>query len=182
MADDQKKFMFVAGGILLVAAVGIVAGYVIYDKKKDKKTCDCGLKSSSWYLRVGDKYLSMVPVTEADPTHAQVTTPSIKDNTSRWSFYDTPYGQGTLCMCNYSNQTMFMSPYPTGDVHTQKKMGPDGCAEWERITPEFINGSKTRVALKTYHGTYIGLDSTNTAWVNTAKTIGANETFELTKA
>lgn len=182
MSSEGKKVAIISIGVGTIAlAVGLVT-YFVLKKGKDtpepvpptpKVTCEQKLIGNvAFFIQsaANGQQLSSGP-------EGNVGFTSNKLSWERWAFEPSDRVSGGVQIKNLQ-QNLYLQALDDGTVDAST-VDP---RTWEGFKVEYLDDTCYKVALKGYHGKYLGLDSEKTRLVNTATSVGANETFALLAA
>ena len=179
---DRKKILVVMGVVLLLAGAAVGVSVFLSNKNKGKGECVTEPTTKNYYLKVNGKYYMSMDTKTTEGSSNSLVVPAALSKYSVWRFYKNPNVSGALCLRNVGNEDMFFMAGPSGDTLVQPKITLDKCSEWEAVTVECVGEDGTKIAIKSNHGAYVGLNADMSLFVSSANTIGTNETFELIPA
>ena len=166
----------IVGSVLLVA-LGVA--YFLIKKKKnddddDDKPAKCDTSSligKAFYITANNGQ----QVSGGSDGYTAFSTN--RDSWERWGFEANKQVSGAVQIKNMQHG-LYLQAYDNGGVDSSTS-SPD---TWESFKVEFLDDSCKKIALKSYHGFYLGVSSDNTGLTNQAATVGVGETFMLTMA
>lgn len=172
-----KQGIFVALGVgFLGLAVGLATYFVLKNKKKPipdvPETCEQKLIGKAYFIQSAGNGQQMSCGREGD-----LGLSSNKLSWERWTFETSSKVAGSLQIKNLQHN-LYIEAHDKGSVNSNTE-NPD---TWEAFEVEYLDDTCLEIALKSYHNKYVGLNAEKTAFVNTATTVGPNETFILLAA
>lgn len=176
--SSSKKITLVSICVAL-ALVGLTTFFVLKNKKttptppgKDTGTCEQKLIGKAYFIQAAGNGQQL-----SGGRNGVLGLSTNKLSWERWTFETSSKVVNSLLVKNLQHN-LYIQAHDNGGVDSNTE-NPD---TWEAFKVEYLDDTCLKIALKSYHGKYVGLNAEKTAFVNTATTVGENETFILLAA